>query len=87
MTDVKITKIPYDPSAENESRVGRWKLMGDPIMDDVAPRKYGERFDDKDLDIDWSDIPEWDGWQSDPATQQAMKDAADYFSWDEQEDW
>ena len=83
--DVKVTVLPYDPSAENEAQVGRWKLMGDDVHDDTTPRKYGERFDDS--DVDYSDIDDWDGWQADPATQQAMRDAAEYFPLDEQEDW
>lgn len=86
MTNPKIQRIPYDPSAENEAMVGRWKRQGDPIHDDIERRKYGERFDDKDLDIEDYD----DGFNfntTDPATMQAMRDAEDYFPLDEQEDW
>lgn len=84
--DVTITKIPYDPSAENEAMVGRWKRLGDPIHDEIDRRKYGERFDDSDLNLEAFD----DGFNfntTDPATRQAMADAEEYYPDHEQEDW
>jgi len=41
-----ITKLPYDDRAEKAARIGRWQMMGDPIHDDLEPRKYGEQFED-----------------------------------------
>lgn len=52
-----IQQIPYDPSKEMAARIGRWQMMGDPIHDDLEPRKYGEQFEDG-FDLVYVDDPE-----------------------------
>ena len=79
-----ITQLPYDPSAENAARVGRWQLLGgDELFEDLVPRKYGEDL----IDHIHDDDLRLNEQERDYAIEQAMTDSHDYFSIDEQEEW